>query len=180
MPRECEEDVEFGGGEVDEVIVDPGFPPFGVDAEVPEAECVVGGGGAPTTEDGFDACGEFAWGEGFGEVVVSTDAEAGNAVGFVAAGGEDEDEDVGFGAKAGGDFHAVHAGEVEVEDDEVGVVLACEFEAGGAGGGEEEAVACLFEVGAYDALDAGFVFDDEDGFVGHGLLSVCGGVLGAW
>src|SRR3954471_18929570 len=62
--------------------------------------------------------------EGLDEVVVGAGVQALDARLERVAGGEHEDRDVAVGAQAPGDVDAVHAGQAEVEEDEVGYVGA--------------------------------------------------------
>ncbi len=113
-------------------------------------------------EHGFDAGDEFAHGEGLGHVVVGADFEADDTVDFVVTGGEHEDGDSAGAADLAADVEAVHAGEHEVEHQEVGLVGEGEFEAAFAVGGSLDLVALAAEVVGDGAGEAFLVLDDQD------------------
>ena len=113
-------------------------------------------------QHGLDAGDEFAHGEGLGHVVVSADFEADDAVDFVVAGGEHQDGDGAAAADLAADVEAVHAGEHEVEHQEVGLVGEGEFEAAFAVGGGFDLVALAAEVVGDGAGEAFLVLDDQD------------------
>ena len=58
--------------------------------------------------------------EGLDHVIVGAQLEAGDTVGLIAAGGEQDDGHVGAVAQEAGEGKAVHTGEHDVEDDQVG------------------------------------------------------------
>jgi hypothetical protein len=62
--------------------------------------------------------------EGLHDVVVGARFEALHDVGGVGAGGQHDDRHTRLGAHAGADLDAVHAGEHEVEEDEIGPFAA--------------------------------------------------------
>src|SRR5205085_99702 len=91
----------------------------------------------------------------FGDVVVGAKLEADDAVGFFSAGGEHDDGDLagsGVFAQVAADLQAVNAGHHQVEEDDVGGVLAGNLEAGAAVEGGHDVKAAFFEVEA-DQLD---------------------------
>ena len=139
---EEEENIEFGAGQIQVFGVLNDAAVFGVDFDVSHGKCIGQGGISFTAENGAHAGDKFADAEGLGEIVVGAAFEAGDAVGFIAAGGEHDYRDAGIHADAAKDFAAVAAGKHYVENDEF--VSAFEsFLDSGAGivdGGEVEAV----------------------------------------
>ncbi|GAA2916609.1 hypothetical protein GCM10020221_10690 [Streptomyces thioluteus] len=62
--------------------------------------------------------------EGLGDVVVGAGVQADDGVHLVGAGGEDEDgETLTFGAQPAADLQTVHAGQPEIEDEQIDVPL---------------------------------------------------------
>lgn len=118
---ECGEEAEFCGGEGEGGFVDVGGVFDAVDGDGAALEDGVGDA-LSAAEDGFDAEDEFAWAEGFDDVVVCAEFEAEDAVDFGGFGCEYDDGDVfelGVFADLFADFGAAHAGHHDVEDDEV-------------------------------------------------------------
>ena len=132
-------------------------------------------------EDGLDAGDEVAHGEGFGDVVVGAEAEAGDHVVVGVAGGEEDDGDVGglrVGFEAPGHLESVEVVHHDVEEDEVVGGDAPREGAEGVGRGVD-AVAFEGEVVADAFADGFFVVDDE--YSRRGVLhvfSVLGGAGG--
>ena len=135
-------------------------------------------GAAP--QQRLDARDEFAGREGFGEVVVDAAVEAAQFVLFLGAGGEHDDGDIPgqlFLAQAAGVFHAAHARQHPVEQDQV------------RGLGEEGGLG-LVDVIGLDALkpglaqgqanhlaDGGFVFDNQNSGAHTGGTFVTGSAV---
>ena len=68
-------------------------------------------------------------------------------------------------AQAAANVESVHAGQVEIEDDEIGLVCAGDGEGGGAVNGRCHAKTAALEVVAGEFDDFGLVVDDEDEIV---------------
>ena len=162
------EDVELDGGEDEGLVIEEGDAGIQVEAKGASDEFFDWGFGfdgldeAGAAGDGAEASEEFASGEGFWEVVVGTDFEADDAVGFVAASGEHEDGDVGSGADAFEDFEAVATGQHEVENDGVPGGFDGTDSAFGSGVDHFDGVAHGFEVVADEGAEFAVIVDDED------------------
>ena len=112
---------------------------------------VLGGGDA--AERGAEPGEELVHAEGLGDVVVGAGVEGGDLVAFGAAGRQDDDRHGGPAAEAADDVEAAHAGEAEVEDDGVGMVLGGQDEGVLAGGGGVGLVAAGAQVGGEGPQD---------------------------
>lgn len=161
------EEGEFSFGEFEVLSGAGGGVGASVDDEVGDLDAVGFKGGVASGE-GADAGEEFGDGEGFDEVIVGADIEAGDFVFGGVAGGEHEDGGVETGAADGlGEFDAVHFGEHEVEDEESEGLGEGDLEAGFSVVGDFGVVAVFsedpFEFGGDDEV----VFDDEDA---HGVI----------
>jgi hypothetical protein len=129
------------------------------------------GAGAGAAEKRADASHEFAHAEWLGDVVVGADIEAGDAIAFAAECGEHDDGDGGVAAEETANLHAIDAGEHDIKDDEVRVLLAGKLEGVVTAGGRKDAVAFTPEVVCEGEQECFFVFDDEDAggwCCGHG------------
>ena len=129
--------------------------------------CVVGFRLGMAADDA-EACEEFGGAEGLGHVVVGAVVEGGDFVTFALLDGEDEDGSAAPFAEAFEDGEAVHGGEAEVEDDDIGVALGGFGQAVLAIGGFEDAVAGGFECDAEEASDLDFVVNNKDRMCGRG------------
>ena len=123
--------VELLGGELQLLVAHPG--PVRLDVD-PHA---VGGGllgrlGGAAPQQGPDPGEQFGEPEGLGDVVVGAGVEADDGVHLVGAGGQHEDRHaVALGAQPAADLEAVHAGQAEVEHDQVDAALQPGVERGG-------------------------------------------------
>jgi hypothetical protein len=173
---EAEEEIEFDGGEGERLSGERGGAGGGVEAEVAHHHLgfrgVVGGGGcrggAVASGDGAQSGEQFAGRGGFGEVIVSPDFEADDAIGFIAAGGEHEDGDVGVPADLLERFEAVEAGEHDIEDHGVPGFAGGGGDAGGAVMDGFHLVAHGAEVIGEQAAEFTVVIDQEDAGQGVG------------
>ena len=103
--------------------------------------------------------------EGLGEVVDAAGGEAADLVVGIAEAGEEDDGDLaegGVGLEPGADLVAVHAGHVDVEEDEVGRDAGGGGEGLGAAGDGGDGVAGLVELFAEEEAVFGDVVNDED------------------
>jgi hypothetical protein len=89
----------------------------------PTVELVGQAGAARPAQDRTHAQRQLTRAEGLGDVVVRAGLEADQAVGLVAEGGQHDHRDRPLGAQPAAHLEAVHAGQHEVEDDEVGWLL---------------------------------------------------------
>ena len=71
------------------------------------------------TEDGGNACLEFAQGDWLGDIIISTQFETEHLVEFGGFCGEHDNGDEALLADAAADGQAVDAGQHEIEDDEI-------------------------------------------------------------
>src|SRR4029079_2464831 len=84
------------------------------------------------------------------------------------------------GAQPAKDLESVHAGQPDVEDDQVGSLARGELEALLARSGDRDLVALLLE-GVLDASrDGELVFDDQDGGHGAAILHRAAGTGTRW
>jgi hypothetical protein len=144
-----------------------------VEFEVGVAQDAVLGrrGDLGAAQDGLDPEDDFFEVEGFGDVVVAADGEAGDAVADGVAGGEEEDGQVAGGPEALGDFEAVHVGEHDVEDDEVGLEAGGGAEGLGGVAGDLDLETGEAEGGGQERADVLLVVDDEDAVFGLGRFA---------
>ena len=127
------------------------------------------GGAAP--QQGPDPGEQFGEPEGLGDVVVGAGVEADDGVHLVGARGQDEDRHgVALGAQPAGDLQAVHAGQPQVEDDQVDAALQSGVERGGAVLAHLDLVT-LPAQGAGQRLRDGRVVLGEQ-YTGHGVMVV--------
>ncbi len=119
--------------------------------------------GIGAAEDGLDAGHHLARIERFGQVVVSAQLEADDAVDVLAPGREHEDRSLAPTAHLARDLGAIHLGHHEVEHDEVRVDALVLYEGLLAISRLDHGVAGLLEVQPHQLDDVAFVIDDEDG-----------------
>ena len=99
--------------------------------------CVIGSsgpsrlGGLHAAQDGAHAGDHLGAAERLDDVVVGAELEPDDAVGLGPAGGEDDDRDAAAGADRAADVAAVAVGQVEVEQDQVGLELLLQLAARG-------------------------------------------------
>ena len=102
-------------------------------------------------QERLDPAHQLAQPERLRQVVVRAELEPDDLVDLVVAGGQDEDRRLrAGGAEPAQDLEAVHAGQADVEDDEVRRLVRRELEALLAGAGDGDLVALLLE-GVLDA-----------------------------
>ena len=118
-----------------------------------------------TTQDGTHTRHQFTRRKGLDDVVVCAQFEADETVGLVGTGGEHDDGHTRFAAQRPTDVEAVHARQIEIKDDKIGLVRPGGGEGGVAVHGREDAETAAFQVVARQADDFGFVVDNEDEFV---------------
>lgn len=131
LPEEDGEEFVFVRGEVERVAAAGDAHGGGLVVEEGRGRL---GYALATAEDGADAGHDGAGGEGFGDVVVSSEFEAEDVVDFGIARGEEEDGDLGELADLLAEVEAGEVREADVEDGEVGGVAGKMIEAGLGGG----------------------------------------------
>src|SRR5271165_799851 len=115
--------------------------------------------------DGFDAGDQLARAEGLGDVVVGTEFEAEDAVGFATFRGEKNYRHRGEGgslANGAADLEAVFAGDHDIEQEKRGALPFGVGEHVGSGGIDAHGEALVLKMMANEAGNVGIVFDDED------------------
>jgi hypothetical protein len=115
--------------------------------------------GAP--EDRLDPGNHFAGVERLGHVVVRTQAQCEQLVGVVDAGGEHEHGHVAVPVQLPEDLEAVETRQHEVEDHQVGSLLAGEGERLQAVTGGHDVQTVTLQVRAEDVHDARLIVDDK-------------------
>src|SRR5439155_6530389 len=115
------------------------------------------------SQEGADAAHQLAQAERLGQVVVGAELEADDPVDLLLASGQEEHRHLrAAGTQAAEDLEAVHAGQADVEDDEVRGPLEPFAEAVLAGARDGHLVALLGE-GIFDPTrHRVFVLDDQD------------------
>ena len=110
--------------------------------------------------------------EGLGDVVVAADGQTLDLVRHVIAGSQEEDRGghVTF-AQAPGHGEAVHVGQHDVEDHQVGRRLLHRLEGAVAVSGDRDLEACEAQGRGEQVADVGFIVDDKE-------VSFCAGLLG--
>lgn len=170
VPDQDPQQVELLRGELELLLAHPGPVRLDVDADA-----VRGGRGGGFTraapEQGPYPGEQFGQPERLGHVVVGARVEAHHGVHLVGAGGQHEQgHGKALGAQSPGHFEAVHAGQPEVEYDQVHAALKASFERGGT------VFAYLYLIalpaqGAGQGLRDGRVVLGEQ-YTGHGVMVV--------
>ena len=131
--------------------------PAGGEVDGGVAECTTGCSSVSAVAAGHRAQpGEqLVHAERLGHVVVGAGVEGLDLVGAVGPAGQHQDRHVGPAAQPGDDLDAVHVGQAEVEDDDVGRVARPPAERLGPGGGGADLVAAGAQVDASGRAAAG-------------------------
>ena len=119
-------------------------------------------GGPRAAQHGADAGDDLGAAERLDHVVVGAELEADDAVGLRAAGGEHDDRHAGAGADRAADVAAVAVGQVEVEQDQVGVEALGQLERAGGGAGDVRLEALAGERLGERLRDRALVLDEQD------------------
>ncbi|OEI67493.1 Transcriptional regulator (modular protein) [Curtobacterium sp. ER1/6] len=124
------------------------------------------------TQDGLDARDDLVEGERLRDVVVTADREPGDLVlGVVLRGEEQDRRGVARRPEALGDAEAVHVGEHDVEDDQVGLLLEHGGDRLGTVADRADGEPGEAQRGREEVADVRFVVDDQDlGAIGHGPI----------
>src|ERR1700722_2479689 len=172
VAREIVEQAEFGGGGGNRGAAHGEDHGRGIDFYFTNLHGTGRERAFEAAKHGFDAGHEFARTEGFSDVVVRSDFEAENAVGFAAFRSKKNHghrREAGSLAHGAAEFEAVFAGDHDVEDKQSRTLPLGVAENIGAGGINAHREAVVFEVMADEAGNVGIVFNDEDvGF--HGII----------
>src|SRR4051812_25229612 len=130
--------------------------------------------GVDAAQHRVDARDELGGGEGLDDVVVGAEAQAHDAIGLLALGGEQDDRaGAVLGAYAAHDLEPVEAGEHEVEHDQVRWSLGDRLEGREAVLGHARLVARSLQIARDDFADRRLVVDDEHGSSGVGHRPDC-------
>ena len=156
--------------QVDFLVVDQHLAAQEVDAQLSHLEgglvrLVRRAGGV--AERDADPREQLAGAERLAHVVVGARVERRDLVALLAAGREHDDRDVGPLAHAPDDFEAVHVGQPEVDDDDVGLARAHFHDAISARRGLEELVALAGQRRPQEAPDLWLVLDQDDDGLRH-------------
>ena len=127
--------------------------------------------GRGAAEHALDARHELARVEGLRQIVVGADLETDDLVDVLVPGGQHQDRDVRALAHAAADLEAVHVGQVEVEDDQRGLLGRDRVERGAAGADGLHDVAGVLQIEGDERRDRRLVLDDQDRLRGgHGWI----------
>jgi hypothetical protein len=162
---EEEQQIELALRERDLLAGDEHAAGGGVDLELGDAQRRLGAVlvGLVAAQHGIDAGDELGGGEGLDDVVVGAEAQAVDAVGLVAPGGEEDDRDARTRAlpQQPHDLEPVETGQHEVEHDEVWVPGRDAGEGGVPVAGDARVVVRALEVARHDLRDRRLIVDDE-------------------
>ena len=139
---------------------------------------VLVGVAAGAAQHGADAGDDLLEAERLGDVVVAADGEALDlVVDRVARRDEDDGQLTALLAQPAGHGEAVHVGEHDVEDAEVGLVVAGDLERLGAARGGGDVEPGVAQGRREELTDVGLVLDDEESGLGASgwSRSQCGG-----
>jgi hypothetical protein len=89
-----------------------------MDHNIANPEDIGWGGFSPAPQDGAHSCHEFPGIERFGQIVIGSALESGDAVSFIASRSEHDDWDLRRYANPAKDIAAVSTGQHYVQDDE--------------------------------------------------------------
>ena len=122
----------------------------------------IDGQAASASQDDLDAGEQLARAEGLGQIVVGAHLQPDDTIGLVAAGGEHQHRDVGFGAELATERQTVVARKHQIEHDQVD---ACGDEGalhGLAVAHRGDAQPVLLQIGAQQITDLAIVVNDQD------------------
>jgi len=127
--------------------------------------------GVGAAQDGADAGDDLLQPEGLGDVVVAADGQALDLVRHVIAGGQEEDRGGHVTlAQAPGHGEAVHVGQHDIEDHQVGGCLLHRLQRAVAVACDRDLEACEAQGRGQQVADVGFIVDDKEVSFGAGLL----------
>ncbi len=119
----------------------------------------------------MDAGQQLAHPKRLGDVVISAQLQAQNLVGFFYPGREQDDGRSRLAVVDADELIAVHLRHHNVEQDQVGLLVARHVERFASVGCYDDAEALLGQVISHQRANTGFVIDDEDG-LGHWTSTV--------
>ena len=119
---------------------------------------------ACAAQNGLDSCQQLFHFEGLGEIVVRTLLETLHLVVRLALGREHDDGGLAVLPDGAQDAPAVHHGQHDVEQHQIGPDLPEQVDALPAVGGDAGAVAFFFKIHLHKLGDIRIVFDDQDRF----------------
>ena len=130
-----------------------------------------GGLGGAAAQQGPDPGEQFGEPEGLGDVVVGAGVQADDGVHLVGAGGQHQDrEGVALGAQPAGHLQAVHAGQPQVEHDQVDGAQQSGVERGGPVLAHLDLVPLPAQCAGERLRDGCVVLGEQ--YAGHGLMVV--------
>lgn len=165
MPEEKGEEVELPYCQSQSATVAAGLPGRRVETQPApgqRAGPVHRYGGPGAAQHGVDPQDQFARAERFGDIVVGAGLQPEDAVLLVTAGGEHDDGDRPVLPHSAADLEAVHGGEHQVQDDEVGPVRREPCQRGGTVAGLLDGVTGAVQIADDDLGDGRVVVHDED------------------
>ena len=171
-PRAGGEDLqqfEFDGGQVEGDTAQRGEVAGFIEGQ----PLVLDGGRAAATQHRFDPGHHLAGAVGFADVVVGAEFEAEQAVDLFDPGRDHDDRHAGEFADLFADVHAVFPRQHQVEQHQIGLLLAHFRYRAEAVGDEQGLEAALAQVVSQQFGQFQFVFDDQD-LSTHGVLLVIG------
>jgi len=125
-------------------------------------------------ENGPHSDQELVYGEWLDQIVVGADVETTHQVNLRAAGGEHQHGHCRVFADAATHFVAIHAGQHQVQDDQVGLFLFGQLQGRSAVGGTEHLIAGCAEVGLYQPDHVWFIVHDQ--YFGNAHVAILRGL----
>ena len=119
---------------------------------------------ARAAQNGLDSCQQLLHFEGLGEIVVRALLQALHLVVRLALGREHDDGGLAVLPDGAQDAPAVHHGQHDIEQHQIGPELPEQIKSLSAVGGDAGVVALLFEIHLHKLGDIRIVFDDQDRF----------------
>ncbi len=172
MACEVIEQAKFGGRGGNGLSADRKDHGGGIDFDVADLERAGWKWTLKTAQHGLDAGYEFARAERLGDVIVGSDLEAEDAIGFAALGSQENDWHGGEALSltdVAAKFEAIFTGNHDVEHKECGTLALGVGDHGRAVGIDADRKTFVLQVMANEAGNIGIVFDDEDAWF-HGLI----------
>ena len=168
MAGKDQEQVELGAREGDRLAAACDLTPWHVDRQIVHPDCIRIDDVAvdPAQQDAHPGH-QLARGKGLGDVVIGAQFQADQAVFKFDPRRQHDDGHIRGTTQRAADVQSVDAGQVQVEDDEVGTLRACYFQRRPAIAGDQHPESALDEIVARLPGDFGFVFDHEDNICYH-------------
>ena len=140
---------------------------FEIDHQIVGNEGRDGVAGAGATQGSADAGHQFLDAEGLDDVIIGAGVERLDLVAFGVAHGEHDDGNVAGGPNFAASIEAGDAGQIHVENDQVGVLGTDKTERLFSRFGFDDGITVRGKSGAHHPADLGLVVDDENGLVRH-------------